>query len=139
MKNLLILLVAAGLFITIQANATSAEWIKTIDGQVSCLKITVQGSSLKVVTENGEKKSLPVSSIVSYYTGNKLYVKLPLYNLEIKGDVFMEFVRSNEDLSLYKYAINGTDRFFVYKGDQLYVALNNGNKTEFEKFFFVQI
>ncbi|HNX79632.1 MAG TPA: hypothetical protein PKJ24_07105 [Prolixibacteraceae bacterium] len=139
MKNLFLILLGAGLFLTLQVNAKSAPWLQTAEGQLSCVKLTVDNSDFKVVTADGQEKSLPVTSVMSYSVNNKLYVKLPLYILEVKGEVFMEFVRTRDDLKLFKYEVNGADRYFVYKGDKLYVPLNDSNKSAFEKFFFVRL
>jgi len=139
MKKLLFLLCISGLFMTLAAQGQSGPWIKTADGQINCKKITVSADNVKVVTADGEKRTLPTSSVLSYSQDNLLLIKLPLYIREVKGEVFMEFVRSKDDLSLYKYSINGMERYFIYRGENLYVALNDGNKAEFEKFFFVQL
>lgn len=139
MKNLFLILLSAGLFLTLQVNGKSAPWLQTSDGQVNCVKLTVENSDFKVVTSDGMEKSLPAASVMSYSVDNKLYVKLPLYILEVKGEVFMEFVRTRDDLKLFKFEVNGADRYFVYKGNDLYVPLNDGNKAAFEKFFFTQL
>jgi hypothetical protein len=139
MKNLFLILLSAGLFLTLNVNGKSNPWIQTVDGQVNILKITVDASDFKVETIDGIERSLPATAVMSYSVDNKLYVKLPLYILEVKGEVFMEFVKTRDDLKLFKYEVNGSDRYFVYKGDNLYVPLNDSNKAAFEKFFFVKV
>lgn len=140
MKKLFFLLLTAGLFMTLIANGQSSPWIKTVDGQVNCKKLTVHGKTANVVLENGEKSVVPVSTILSYYKDGMLYTKMPLYNKGVKGDlVFMEFVRTKEDMSLYKYDDSGNAKYFVYKGDEIYMELSDVNKSGFEKFFNIQL
>lgn len=136
MKKSSILLLIAGLFLSLVTYGQSGQWIKTADEQISCLKINVQKETTKIVLNNGEKKTMPTSTISSYFKDDKLYSKMPLNN----GDnVFMEFLRTRDDMSLYKYNDSGTARYFVYKGDDIYMELTDANKSGFEKFFNIQL
>lgn len=137
MKKSFILLLTAGLFLTLAVNGQNKDpWIKTDDGQISCLKINVQKETAKVVLENGEKITIPTSTILSYFKDDRLYLKESLYN----GDaVFMEFVGTRDDLQLLKYLDNGTVRYFVYKGGNLYQEILDANRKEFETFFNIDL
>lgn len=136
MKKLFFLSLTAGVFMAISANGQQATWVKTADGQINCRKISAKQNELKVVLENGEKKVLPAGTVELYFRDNKLYLKMPLYSKGVKGSpVFMEFVKTRDDLSLYKYLDTNNYRYFVYKGNDFYIELLDDNLAYFKKFF----
>lgn len=140
MKKLFLMFLTAGLILTLTANGQSDPWIKTDNGQVSCQKISIQAKNAKIVLENGEKATVPTSSIHSYFVDGKLYNKMPLYNKGVKSnDVFMELLNTRDDMTLYKYRDLGTVRYFVFKGEDIYQELVDGNTSGFEKFFNTQL
>lgn len=138
MKKLFSFLVAAGLIITLNANSQSTGWVMTTDGQVSCRKVSVQGDNVKIVLENGEKKVYPASNVSSYYMDDVLFTKMPLVIKGKKEDVFMEFMKKRDDMSLFRYLDNSSVRYLVYKGEDLSVEIMDGNKDQFEKYFYLQ-
>lgn len=138
MKKLFTFFLMAGLFSALCVSGQTASWLKTTDGQVNCKKINVQGETVKVVLENGEKQTFPVSSVLSYFADDKLYLKMPLQTKGEKKEALMEFVKTRDDMSLYKLLDKGNYRYLVYKGNEMYVELLDGNRAEFEKFFYLQ-
>ncbi len=138
MKKFFAFLLTAGFISTLCLSGQTANWVKTTDGQVNCKKISVQGETIKVVLENGEKQVLQLSSVISYFADDKLYMKMPVQTRGEKKDALMEFVKTRDDMSLYKLLDKGNYRYLVYKGNEMYVELLDGNRAEFEKFFYIQ-
>lgn len=138
MKKLFAFFLIAGFISTLCVSGQTATWVKTTDGQVNCKKISVQGETVKVVLENGEKQMLQVSSVISYFADDKLYLKMPVQTRGEKKEALMEFVKTRDDMSLYKLLDKGNYRYLVYKGNEMYVELLDGNRAEFEKFFYIQ-
>lgn len=134
MKKLFAMLLTAGLFITLTSNGSTVNWVKTNEGQLNCQKITAQGEKLKVVLENGEKTTLDASSVVSYFVDEKLYVKMPIFTKGIKGEAYMEFIKTRDNLSLFRFVDKGLYRYIVYKNNELYLEVTD-NMGEFDKFF----
>lgn len=126
---------AAGFLFSLAASGQSFTWYQTDGGQVSCKKINVQGDKLKVVLENGEKQVVPAASVSSYYTEDKLFLKKGIFANGVKQDHFMEFLKTRDDMSLFMFPDNGTYRYLVYKGDELFIEILEGNRDEFMKFF----
>lgn len=135
MKKLFVFIMAAGFLFSLAASGQSSAWYQTADGQVSCKKINVQGDKLKVVLENGEKQVVPATSVSSYYTEDKLFLKKGVFANGVKQDHFMEFLKTRDDMSLFMFPDNGTYRYLVYKGDELFIEILEGNRDEFMKFF----
>ena len=135
MKKLFVILMAAGFLFSLAASGQSSTWYQTSAGQVSCKKITVQGDKLKVVLENGEKQVVQAASVASYFTDDKLFVKKVIFSNGVKQDNFMEFLKTRDDMSLFMFPDNGTYRYLVYKGDELFIEILEGNRDEFMKFF----
>lgn len=135
MKKLFVFLIAAGFLFSLTASGQSSTWYQTADGQVSCKKINVQGDKVKVVLENGEKQFIPAASVSSYFIEDKLFLKKGIFTNGVKQEKFMEFVKTRDEMSLFMFPDNGTYRYLVYKGDDLFVEVLDGNRDEFMKFF----
>jgi len=138
MKKFFAFFLMAGFISTLCLSGQTSNWVKTTDGQVNCKKVSLQGETVKVVLENGEKQTLPVSSVVSFFADDKLYIKMPVQTRGEKKEALMEFVKTRDDMSLYKLLDKGNYRYLVYKGNEMYVELLDGNRAEFEKFFYLQ-
>lgn len=144
MKKILFFLFAAGLFFTNSINGQSVNWIKTNGEQIECKKIRPQENSVKIVTSNNEKQIIPQSQIESYFTDGKHFVKKVLVSKNENREVFMEFIKTRDNLSLFKYTLVTNDKswdvkYLVYKGDEFYLEVIDANRSEFEKFFFTQL
>jgi hypothetical protein len=138
MKKFFAFFLMAGFISTFCLSGQTSNWVKTTDGQVNCKKVSLQGETVKVVLENGEKQTLPVSSVVSFFADDKLYIKMPVQTRGEKKEALMEFVKTRDDMSLYKLLDKGNYRYLVYKGNEMYVELLDGNRAEFVKFFYLQ-
>ncbi len=149
MKKNFILLFTAGLFLTVIVNGQSDNWIKTTDGLISCKKITNLNDELRLVFENGEKQRIPSNSVLSFNKNGKLYEKMPLYEKGLKeGMKFMKFLSSHEDMRLYEFydksfqkrnKNRSSKRYFIYKGEELYIELTLADYSGFEKDFNVKL
>lgn len=139
MKKFFAILITGILYFSLSVNGQDLTWIKTADGQVNCKKITVNGETVKVVLDNGEKQTLPASEVNSYYSDEKLFIKMPCVTNGKKNETFMEFVRTRDEMSLYRFTDSGTYRYIVFKGNEMYQELLDGNTAVFEKFFDVQL
>ncbi|MDX9948472.1 MAG: hypothetical protein RBS38_14010 [Bacteroidales bacterium] len=135
MKKLFVFIMAAGFLFSLAASGQSSPWYQTADGQVTCKKVAVQGDKLKVVLENGEKQVVPAASVSSYYTEDKLFLKKGIFADGVMQEKFMEFLKTRDDMSLFMFPDNGTYRYLVYKGDELFIEILEGNRDEFMKFF----
>jgi len=135
MKKLFVLLISVGFLFSLTASAQSSAWYQTAEGQVSCKKINDQGDRLRVVLDNGEKKNIPAASVSSYFIDDKLFVKKELFTDGVKQEQFMEFLKTRDDMSLFLFSDKGSYRYLVYKGDELFVEVLEGNRDEFMRFF----
>jgi hypothetical protein len=95
------------------------------------------------VLKNGEKKAIPVNSILSYTVDGKEFTKMPLFinNKPSGKSAFMELVKSKGDLSLYRLEITDITAsetletvvsgqngklfiYFLYQGDNIYLKMD---------------
>ena len=119
-------------------------WINTGKNRLDCREINLDYKTARAVLTNGEKISIPVSSIQSYSFDGREFVKMPLFkNNKASGDYkFMELLKTRDDLSLYRLEIseitadvtnktvvtdpNGKYYFYyLYKDDKLYLEMDN--------------
>jgi hypothetical protein len=135
-----VLFCAAGI-----AAIPSNSWVVTGENRIECEKVNVGISKARILFENGEKKIVPISEVDAYSKGNTVYNKKMIYrNGKPTGQqAFMELLKVNGNLSLYRTtefdAQIGApvDVFYVYKGDDLYLALDQ--KTIPNVFNFFQV
>jgi hypothetical protein len=102
-------------------------WINTGKNRLDCREISLGIKTARVVLTNGEKMSVPVSSILSY---------------SVNGYEFMELLKTRGELSLYRLEIsqitadetnetvvtdpNGKLYFYyLYKDDKPYLKMDN--------------
>jgi hypothetical protein len=87
------------------AKDLSASWVLTREGKMNCKKIFMGYNKARIVLENGQKKTIPVDLISSYTLNGKVFTRLPLYQVgkQTNKMVFMEMIKTQSDLSLYKY------------------------------------
>lgn len=122
-------------FISGIARDIPAPWLMTVESKLDCKKINLGIHNARVILKNGEKKTVPISTIRSYAVDGKEFTNLPLYrNGEPTGrTAFMELIGTMGELGLYRIEINdivASDlqdkqyRYFLYKGDKLHLALD---------------
>ena len=135
MKKLLVLISVALICLSGITRDIPVSWLMTGESKLDCKKINLGINNAKVVLKNGERKTIPINSISSYSLDGKVFAKLPVYkNGKPTGQLaFMELVKTVGDLSLYRtelYDIVASDlneklyQYFLYKGDELRLALN---------------
>jgi hypothetical protein len=90
-------------------------------------KINFRDTKTTVLLENGKKVTISNDQIESYSSHGKVFKKLPLY-LDGKTtgqQVFMELVKNQDDMTLYKYNTSSYSpnlkiiSFMLFKGDKL--------------------
>jgi hypothetical protein len=118
-------------------------WINTGKNRLDCREISLGIKTARVVLTNGEKMSVPVSSILSYSVNGKEFVKMPVFqNNKATRYEFMELLKTRGELSLYRLEIsqitadetnetvvtdpNGKLYFYyLYKDDKPYLKMDN--------------
>jgi hypothetical protein len=96
--------------------------------KIDAKKITLHDTKTALLLENGKKVTIPNEEIESYSLNGKIFKKLPLYrDGKITNKlVFMEEVKKQNDMTLYKYNTSSYSpnykivSFMLYKGDQLF-------------------
>lgn len=137
MKKQITFLFIAGLALT-AIPAIAGEWVKTAEGQLDCSKVSVHKATTQVTLATGEKKNIPTSDIESYSVKGKEYVRKPFYEKgNIKSTVFMEFVKTMDDMSLYKFTDmeNSLTRYYMFKDGDYYMEITPASMKEFAAFF----
>jgi hypothetical protein len=109
------------------ADDPAGSWVISNEGKIEGKKINIQETKTTLLLENGKKLKIPNDQITSYSLNGKVFKKLPLYlDGKITGKlVFMELVKNQNDMTLYRY--NGSNynpylkivSYLLYKGDQL--------------------
>jgi hypothetical protein len=109
------------------ADDPTGSWVISNEGKIEGKKINVRETKTTLLLENGKKLNIPNDQIVSYSLNGKVFKKLPLY-LDGKITeklVFMELVKNQNDMTLYRYNSSSYNpyqkvvSFLLYKGDQL--------------------
>ncbi len=117
------------------AKETSNSCVVTSEGKMDCKKISIGFNKARIILENGEKRTIPVNSINSYTIDSKVFTRLSLSQdgKPANKKVFMELIKTNGELSLYKVGLceygpyildDKLEFYFLYKGDNLYLALD---------------
>jgi hypothetical protein len=127
MKKMLFLFLAAGYCLTGIAKDMDTSWVDSPEGKIVVKKITILETKARIVLENGDKKTVPLDQISTYACEDKVFKKLPLYidGKRTHQQVFMELVKIEGELELYKYSklnynpyIKSTS-YLLYKGENL--------------------
>lgn len=137
MKKLFFLLLTVVYCLSGIASEPASSWVKTKEGKIECKKVTLNSESATITFDNGEKKSIPVNTIISYSIKGKVFDKMTLYvNGRRSDQVFMQLIKTGEEYNLYEYVQkDGTTSSFVYKGDELYTTLTDDNRRGFDRYF----
>ncbi len=120
----------------------------TRDGndRVNCKRISIGTKKARIKLENGEKAVMPLDQLDSYIVKGQLFEKKVLYNNgKPTTDVaFMQLVKTKGDFTLYRNRIidpeiasfdKRKDMFYIYRGDQLYLALDQKSMPNAFVFF----
>ena len=105
MKKLLLIFLVTGYCLSILAGIPDGCWVISSDGKMNGKKVTVSGSKLKLILDDGKKVVMPLDQIDAYSINGCVFQKLPIY---VDGQptgkrIFMELVKSQGALKLYKY------------------------------------
>jgi hypothetical protein len=146
MKKLAILISGTLFCLAGMAAESSDSWVVAGKDRISCDKVNVGIAKARITLDNGEKMTLPLDQINSYSSDGMVFNKKMVYkNGKATGrKEFMELIKINGDLSLYKTtqfnADLGTtvDVYNVYKGENLYLKLDNKSMPSVLNFFNVK-
>lgn len=106
MKKLLFFTMTIGYCLGVTAGNHDSLRVDTNDSSFIIQKLTIKKSTAILILQNGDKISMNLDKINCYSANGKVFKKLPLY---IKGQrtcqfVFMELVKIQGELNLYKYS-----------------------------------
>jgi hypothetical protein len=136
MKKVVILFAVTFMCITGFARNTGSNWLETASGKVDCKEINLGLTKATVVLEDGKTVDYNFDAINSFSKDGKVYTKLMLYedNKPTNQLVFMELIKTWNDLSFYRLKVQNlgqagpgstTDRYYLYKGMNFYVQLDD--------------
>jgi hypothetical protein len=127
MKKLFTLILALSYCFMGFANDPAGSWVISNEGKLDAKKINFRETKTTLLLENGKKLVIPNDQINSYSSKGKVFKKLPLY-LDGKASgkmVFMELVKNQNDMSLYRYNTSSYSpnlkivSYMLFKGDQM--------------------
>jgi hypothetical protein len=131
------------------AREPATRFIVTKDGKFDCRQISFGMQNARIVLTNGKKSTIPIENIYSYTLDGKQYDKLELNKKgkNAPGEVFMELMKTRDDLSLYRLshidydsdpAFQKVDNYYVYKNGKLYLELSNKSLPSVLQYFEVK-
>ena len=146
MKKLAILISGTLFCLAGMAAESSDSWVISGKDRISCDKVNVGIAKARITLDNGEKMTLPVNQIDAYSADGMVFDRKMVYrNGKPTGHKeFMELIKINGDLSLYKTTTfdddlgTAVDVYNVYKGDNLYLKLDNKSMPSVFNFFRVK-
>lgn len=109
------------------AEDPAGSWVISNEGKIEAKKINMRETKTTLLLENGKKLIIPNDQINSYALNGKVFKKLPLYlDGKITNQlIFMELVKNQNDMALYRYSTSSYSpyikivNYLLYKGDQL--------------------
>jgi hypothetical protein len=146
MKKLAVLILAAMFCITGMVAAAPGNWVVTGKDRIGCEKISLGISKARIVLENGEKLVVPISELESYSSDGMVFVKkvIPDNGLSNGTAVFMQLMKVKGGLTLYRNVefdpeltgrLKSYDHFYVYKGEELHLVLDEKTMPDAFNFF----
>jgi hypothetical protein len=127
MKKLFTLILAMCCCFMGFADDPAGSWVISNEGRIEGKKINIRETKTILLLENGKKLNIPNDQIKSYSLNGRVFKKLPLYlDGKITGKlVFMELVKNQNDMTLYRYNSSNYNpylkivSYLLFKGDQL--------------------
>lgn len=115
--------------------SSPAAWIASEEGRMQVEKIRIGVNTARITLENGEKIVMPLDKLESYSLHGKIYEKRMVYdNGKPTGEMaYMQLISSRNGFKLFRNAefdydapqpFTAVDKFYVFKGDDLYLALD---------------
>ena len=146
MKKLAILISGTLFCLAGMAAESSDSWVIAGKDRISCDKVNVGIAKARITLDNGEKMILPVNQIDSYSADGMVFDrKMVFRNGKATGTKqFMELLKVRDGLSLYRTTtFNSTlgtavDQYSVYKGEDLYLALDKKTIPSVFNFFRIK-
>jgi len=146
MKKLAILISGTLFCLAGMAAESSDSWVIAGKDRISCDKVNVGIAKARITLDNGEKMTLPINQIESYSSDGMVFDKKMVYkNGKATGHTeFMQLLKIKGDLSLYKTTTFNADLgaavdvYNVYRGEDLYLALDNKSIPSVFNFFRVK-
>jgi predicted CopG family antitoxin len=149
MKKLIVVLSVAVLSIAGFAREPGTRFVVTKDGKFDCKQISFGMQNARIVLTNGKKSTIPIENINSYTVDGKQYDRLEMNKKgkDATSEVFMELVKTRDDLSLYRLshvdydsdpAFQTVDNYYVYQNGKLYLALSNKSLPSVLQYFDVK-
>jgi hypothetical protein len=150
MKKIILLVIISVLTLTGFSESPTGNFYMGSDNEKHyCKKINLEKDSAVAILENDEKMVIPVSEIKMYRLNGVTFEKLPVYmnNQNTDTYAFMEFITTRAGLRLYKYStreeISGkhrkTKKYYVFKGNQLWMEITDKNRSTQSDFFDVSL
>jgi hypothetical protein len=151
MKTLATLILVAVFSLPALASTGNGDYIITTDGQVIVSDLSYGLFNIRVKDNDGQLMKISYAEVVSYKKGDRIFEKKELYtgNKQTGKQVFMELLRQDNGLRLYRYACEGAKcdrksmflepanacKLFVFKGDQYMLEVNAANRETVLDFF----
>ena len=135
MKKLIVFVSVAMFYIAGFAASPNSSWIVSDEGRISCEKISIGANNARIVSENGEKTTIPLEKLSSYSLNGMVFDKMMLYSdgKPTGQTSFMQLIKSRNGFSLYKDIefdpesidpLQESYCFYVYADDKLHLALD---------------
>jgi hypothetical protein len=145
MKKLAIILSGTLFCLSVMAAKSSDAWVVSGNDRINCEKVNIGLRNAHITLNNGEKMLLPLGDIQSFAKDGKVFDKKMVYrnNKPTGHSQFMQLLKVRNGLNLYRYigvASDGDTReiYSVYKGDNLYLTLDEKSMPNVFKFFDVK-
>ncbi|MBN1142791.1 MAG: hypothetical protein JXA72_00135 [Bacteroidales bacterium] len=143
------LFMSAALFSFAAIASSPSTWVASDDGRIQAEKVKVGFNKATIVLANGEKTILPIDDLDAYSINGKVFEKKTHYSDgEATGkEVFMELISYSNGLKLLKHVeydydaiIPGSpvDKFYVYRDNELHLALDQKSMPTVMQFFGVR-
>ncbi len=146
MKKLAILISGTLFSIAVMAAESSDSWVVAGKDRISCDKVNIGISKARIKLDNGEKMTMALNQIDAYSSDGMVFNRKMVYrNGKPTGQTqFMELMKVRDGLSLYRTTTfdedlgTTVDQYNVYKGKDLYLALNKRTIPNVFDFFNIK-
>ncbi len=146
MRKLLVILSMALFSTSLFAQTSTSDFIKTHEKTFFFKKIkTVDDGSFIGIKSDGERMEFGKEDVISYIKKGEYYEKMPVYenNVRTGEKDFMRVVENKKGMILleYKYVDkvtgNKARKYYVIKGDKLFVEMDEKNESTLTRYFGV--
>jgi hypothetical protein len=142
----IIALFSAALFTVAGFASSPSSWVSSDDGRMKVEKIRIGTNNARIVLESGEKLEIPLQNLDSYSLKGRIYEKKMIHrDGEPTGRaVFMELIDSKNGFHLFRNSeqafdavdpLQRVDKFYVFKGEDLHLALDEKSMPSVFNFY----